>query len=266
MGGAASVPLTMEAAKAEGLASSTITIYLAKHCKIPSLIGPTILTKGGSQPTDTLVGKYIGLYFSAQSCPICQEFTQTLSETYKKLKSVGKEFEIVFASSDKDEEQFTEYFKDMPWTALPFVQLEVGSQHALSQQFEVSGIPALVILDQLGNVINKNGRAAVMGDKSGQDFPWRVTLAEPPSSAAAAAATPAAGTDSQITILEELAAAAEPSRYTGVQTCESITISCVHSAACAGELMQYLRTNSQRRPPSPHHLFLARMAACFEAR
>ena len=59
------MPLSLEAAKAEGLTSSTIAAYLAEHSKIPSLLGPTILTKDGNQSTGTLSGKYIGLYFSA---------------------------------------------------------------------------------------------------------------------------------------------------------------------------------------------------------
>jgi len=43
-------------------------------------------------------------------CPPCRGFTPKLVETYKKLKESGKDFEIVFASSD---------FGEMPWLALP---------------------------------------------------------------------------------------------------------------------------------------------------
>mmetsp|Transcript_6390 Transcript_6390/g.9544 ORF Transcript_6390/g.9544 Transcript_6390/m.9544 type:complete len:117 (-) Transcript_6390:2042-2392(-) len=61
----------------------------------------------------------LGLYFSASWCGPCQGFTPQLS-TFYKAYSENKKFEIVFVSSDKDEVQFVEYFKKMPWLALPF--------------------------------------------------------------------------------------------------------------------------------------------------
>lgn len=36
----------------------------------------------------------------------------------------GHKFEIVFVSSDTDEETFEKYYKDMPWAALKFDQKE----------------------------------------------------------------------------------------------------------------------------------------------
>merc|ERR1711939_414663 len=43
----------------------------------------------------------------------------------------------------------------------------------LSKKFKVSGIPSLVILDGDGKTITKDGRAAVSGDPTGQDMPWK---------------------------------------------------------------------------------------------
>jgi len=41
--------------------------------------------------------------------------------TYNKLKDEGKNFEIVFISSDRSESSFTEYYASMPgWFALPY--------------------------------------------------------------------------------------------------------------------------------------------------
>ena len=39
-------------------------------------------------------------------------------ESYNKLKANGKNFEIVFVSWDKDEDEFEDYYKDMPWMAI----------------------------------------------------------------------------------------------------------------------------------------------------
>lgn len=61
-----------------------------------------------------------GIYFSAQWCPPCQNFTPLLAECYKKVKDAGKKLEIIFISLDKDEEACREYHKCMPWLRFPF--------------------------------------------------------------------------------------------------------------------------------------------------
>lgn len=110
--------------------------------------------------TDALAGKTIGIYFSAHWCPPCRAFTPTLVEFHKEMTKKGKPFEIVFVSSDREKSAMYDYMKemDMPWLALPF-----GDSHkkSLSQKFNVSGIPKLVIIDEDGNLITGNGRGDV---------------------------------------------------------------------------------------------------------
>lgn len=91
-------------------------------------------------------------------------------KTYKKLKEQGKEFEIIFASSDRDESSFKEYFGEMPWLALKYSDRELKG--ALSKVFGVEGIPSFHIVEHDGTVINNNGRSAVGGDPEGAEFPW----------------------------------------------------------------------------------------------
>ena len=69
-------------------------------------------------------------------CPPCQTFTPELTACYKELKSQGKNFEIVFCSSDHDEQQFNDYYKDMPWLAIP---LNDKRKEELSDHFNVEG-------------------------------------------------------------------------------------------------------------------------------
>ncbi|KAK3248795.1 hypothetical protein CYMTET_41753 [Cymbomonas tetramitiformis] len=118
----------------------------------------------------TSAGKNIGLYFSAHWCPPCKGFTPKLAETYKKLQADGKSFEVIFVSSDRDEEGFKEYFGEMPWLALPFSERK--QKERLSQYFDVSGIPSFVMLSPELKVIDKNARGAVAADPEGKDFPW----------------------------------------------------------------------------------------------
>ena len=77
---------------------------------LKDLFGDRLIGKSGDVATDDLKGKTVGIYFSAHWCPPCRGFTPQLAEQYKKLKAKGKDFEIVFASSDRDEASFKEYF------------------------------------------------------------------------------------------------------------------------------------------------------------
>ena len=97
---------------------------------LSKLIGDKVISSaaadGECSETETSVfegsGKVLGLYFSAHWCPPCRAFTPQLAQWYKKVKesSNGSNFDIVFLSSDKTEAQFTEYFKEMPWYAVPY--------------------------------------------------------------------------------------------------------------------------------------------------
>lgn len=53
------------------------------------------------------------------NCPPCREFTPMLAELYNEINESERTLEIVFFSGDKTEEEFREYFGEMPWTALP---------------------------------------------------------------------------------------------------------------------------------------------------
>ncbi|OAE27735.1 hypothetical protein AXG93_4193s1350 [Marchantia polymorpha subsp. ruderalis] len=112
----------------------------------------------------SLVGKTVGLYFSSHSCPHpYRGFTPTLVVFYEQLKQQGKPFEIIFISSDDDEEAFTKYFGSMPWLALPFGEKKPRrtTKPTLSKYFEVIWLPNLVILSPDGKTVNKEGQEAI---------------------------------------------------------------------------------------------------------
>merc|ERR1712022_52019 len=89
---------------------------------------------------------------------------------YNQLKADGKELEVIFASSDRDEAGFKEYFAEMPWLALKYSDRD--AKEALSKRFGVEGIPSFHIIEHDGTVINNSGRGAVGGDPEGKEFPW----------------------------------------------------------------------------------------------
>uniref|UniRef100_A0A7S4GLY1 Thioredoxin domain-containing protein n=1 Tax=Oxyrrhis marina TaxID=2969 RepID=A0A7S4GLY1_OXYMA len=133
------------------------------------LLGPKLAGRDGEVDTSSLDGKTIGLYFSAHWCPPCRGFTPKLAEWYQKdLQSKG--LEVVFVSSDRDEDAFKEYFAEMPWLALPYADRSRKEQ--LSKKFKVQGIPSFVLLKSSGEVITLDGRSAVSEDPTGANFPW----------------------------------------------------------------------------------------------
>ena len=71
-------------------------------------------------------GKVLGLYFSAHWCPPCRAFTPKLAEWYTRLTTgpLKEKLEIVFLSSDRNEDSFDSYFDEMPWLAMPFHERE----------------------------------------------------------------------------------------------------------------------------------------------
>jgi Thioredoxin-like/PUB domain len=83
----------------------------------------------------------------------------TLKEAYP---SHG--LEIVFVSSDRDEDSFNRYFNTMPWLAIPYGHLPLCKQY-LSTKYNVRGIPSMVVVDSISGqiVINNNeSRTLVM--------------------------------------------------------------------------------------------------------
>jgi len=122
---------------------------------------------------ESLKDKVYGIYFSAHWCPPCKAFTPQLVKTYKKIKETNPDFEIVFASSDRDQGAFDEYFAEMPWLAVPYEDRDRKSK--LSEYFEVSGIPTFVMM-RGDTVLNANARGRVMNDPEGKEFPWEPKL------------------------------------------------------------------------------------------
>mmetsp|Transcript_7995 Transcript_7995/g.9165 ORF Transcript_7995/g.9165 Transcript_7995/m.9165 type:complete len:165 (-) Transcript_7995:340-834(-) len=91
----------------------------------------------------------VGLYFSAHWCPPCRHFTPKLAKHYKKINEEDKKLEIVFVSSDLEEEAFNQYLSDMPWKAVQFKDAKVKGK--LSLKFQIAGIPTLIFINAKTN-------------------------------------------------------------------------------------------------------------------
>lgn len=121
----------------------------------------------------------IGLYFSAQWCGPCRQFTANfLKPSYAEWKRQNKKIEIVFVSGDRDYNSFKEYFNNHhgPWLAIPYGTPQI---QALKMQFQVRGIPKLVFIDSYGNVVDANGRQLVQSQGGGAADTLLKNLPEP---------------------------------------------------------------------------------------
>lgn len=106
---------------------------------------------------------------SAHWCPPCRMFTPKLRQVYLGLKNQGKNFEVIFCSCDQGPREFEEYFASMPWKAIPFERDDIREK--LSRQFNISGIPTLLLIDEESGLYSTDGRSYVVGNPSG--FPWK---------------------------------------------------------------------------------------------
>jgi len=108
----------------------------------------------------TTTNKYFGLYFSAKWCGPCRNFTPKLIDYYNNLNGT---FEVIFISLDNNDIEFSEYFSKMPWKSLPF---DSEKSEKLSDFFGVEGIPTLILIDNFGNIISKNGKDMIQDNNS----------------------------------------------------------------------------------------------------
>ncbi|XP_076184094.1 nucleoredoxin [Ptiloglossa arizonensis] len=115
-----------------------------------------------------------GVYFSAHWCPPCKAFTPQLVDTYQRIRERGHHFEVIFVSSDRSEESYNVYIESMPWLRIPFSQEE--RRRKLARALDVQAIPTLVILDPRDNIITLDGRAELIEDPEGLNFPWTSCL------------------------------------------------------------------------------------------
>jgi thiol-disulfide isomerase/thioredoxin len=126
--------------------------------------------------------KITGVYFSAHWCPPCRAFTPTLVEVYNMAQQRGLDFEIVFVSFDHSEEDMLAYMTEaeMPWVALPY-DSDAGEKAKEFKRdvLESTGIPFLVILNDQGEIITKDGRGDVQTLGLEAFETWRVHEPDP---------------------------------------------------------------------------------------
>lgn len=111
--------------------------------------------RGAAVSADALKDKRVVLlYFSAGWCPPCHQFTPKLVEFYN-AHGGGKDFEVIFVSSDADAEKMQAYADEykMPWLAVKHDQTKASG---LQERYAGNGIPDLEMLDGNGQVLSSS--------------------------------------------------------------------------------------------------------------
>ena len=129
----------------------------------------------------------VGIYFSADWCNPCVQFTPLLMNLHASLRAKNTAattsippFEVILISRCRDATATENYFSAMPWTAMPHADASGPRGAALMEEFGVTSIPALILLDGEGAVVCRDGQEQLRADPTGHDFPWATTASRTP--------------------------------------------------------------------------------------
>jgi thiol-disulfide isomerase/thioredoxin len=131
----------------------------------------------GLPTRDILKGRTsIGLYFSADWCPSCTEFTPLLDRYYQNRKGGSllnndcSPFQVVLVLQYKTIRDTHSFIEPMPWAALPHLKSMGERGQSLMTRFGITTIPALVFLDGNGTVVCLDGCGRVTSALSGRSL------------------------------------------------------------------------------------------------
>ena len=64
--------------------------------------------------------KFVLLFYSAGWCPPCEQFLQVLKDFYSEVNIDQKLIEVLYVSSDKNEDEFKKTYAKMPWLSVTY--------------------------------------------------------------------------------------------------------------------------------------------------
>ena len=70
-----------------------------------------------------------------------------------------KQIEIIFISHDEDEDEFQEYYNEMPWAAVPY---DFDGREDISASFNIAGIPSLIVISNKGKLLDLQGKSSII--------------------------------------------------------------------------------------------------------
>jgi len=138
-----------------------------------TLLGDIVVnpaTGESADPVQVLTNKGTVLYFGAHWSEPCSKFLPKLHFFHELNHEVKTDYQIIFCSLDKSEEDYKEYIAGMPWWCLPYA---TSTLPMLIASLQANRMPHLVVIDNEGKIITKEGANALIEDPTGKQFPWR---------------------------------------------------------------------------------------------
>uniref|UniRef100_A0A7N0RCG0 protein-disulfide reductase n=1 Tax=Kalanchoe fedtschenkoi TaxID=63787 RepID=A0A7N0RCG0_KALFE len=120
-----------------------------------------VLGKNGTKVSASeLEGRTVLFYFSRITCSPCRMFTPELAKIYQEIKAEhSDQFEVIFVSMDNTNDDFQNYYSEMPWLALPYSDTrEVTLKYTLMKK---PSIPQLVAVGPSGQTLTYDGRELI---------------------------------------------------------------------------------------------------------
>jgi len=112
----------------------------------PKIVDGNIISKEGTINSDLFQDNVVvGYLFAADWCGHCRFFTPMLIDLYKKWNENGKRIEIIWLPYSNTEENWANYYSEMPWMSLPFNDPRIK---LLEKKFSVRILPTLVIVNK----------------------------------------------------------------------------------------------------------------------
>ena len=134
------------------------------------LLGNNFVNKNGpADATPLKESRVVCIYFCASWCPPCKVFTPLLQEFYEDINCEIKQLEIVWVSTDKDEESYKGYLSQMPWIAIPYGDKKIKE---ILDHFRLDQIPTLFVIKSNGECVSARGRQDVLEEGSDCFVKW----------------------------------------------------------------------------------------------
>lgn len=120
---------------------------------------------------ELLENKIILIYCGSSWSEPDKIFFPKLSKLYNEMKEDQIQFEIIYNSWDKTEDEYNEYIKEMPWYSIPFKDENI--RKTINSKYRVTAIPTIIVLDNNGNCLNNNAYEMIEEDlESHLLYPW----------------------------------------------------------------------------------------------
>ena len=124
-----------------------------------TLLGTTLHSSDGIVDTMRYLddADYVMVYVSAHWCGPCRALTPVLASAYQ--RQTGR-VRVVFVSLDRNQAQYDEYCRTMPWCAVHYDEDRQDIVRELSDMTHtpITSIPSLLVFDKHGQLVTSDGR------------------------------------------------------------------------------------------------------------